>query len=269
MSTISTTTRRLAAPAVLAAALIGAGCNREAQPVSTTKVDPVAAVTPTTQQTTAPKPARWPFVGEPTAPSSSTTFDGAVMMRRNYYVVFDASGSMEQSRCSGNESKIVVAQRALGAFIERLPADVNLGLTVFDNDGIRELIKLQPLNKDGAARTIASIRAGGGTPLAASIRMAYAALTEQGRTQGGYGEFHLVVVTDGEATGENPANVVNAMLKESPVVLHTIGFCIGNDHSLNQKGRVVYRAADNPSELAAGLANVLAEAPAFTVQSFK
>ena len=59
------------------------------------------------------------------------------------------------------------------------------------------------------------------------------------------------------------------MLNESPVVLHTIGFCIGSRHSLNQAGRTIYKAADNPGALQQGLADVLAEAPQFSVQKFK
>lgn len=52
------------------------------------------------------------------------------------------------------------------------------------------------------------------------------------------------------------------------MVLHTIGFCIGEKHSLNQPGRTLYRAADNPEQLRAGLADVLAEAPSFADQKF-
>ena len=166
-------------------------------------------------------------------------------------------------------NEISGSQERVLQFADKLPMDANLGLLVFDGRGIRELIALGPLRPGAAARAIAPIAPSGGTPLAESIRLAYGALTAQGRRQFGYGEFHLVVVTDGEATGENPRDAVNTLLASSPVVLHTIGFCIGQDHSLNQPGRVVYRAADNPAELARGLAEVLAEAPAFDVKSFK
>jgi Ca-activated chloride channel family protein len=77
------------------------------------------------------------------------------------------------------------------------------------------------------------------------------------------------VITDGEASHEDPRDIVNQLIAESPVVLHTIGFCIGAEHSLNQPGRTVYQSADNPQELAQGLAEVLAEAPAFDVKKFK
>jgi Ca-activated chloride channel homolog len=243
-----------------AAALSLFGCSRPAPPASGGDSTAAPASTPAPQ---------WPFsaAGKPTADASAA--DAAVSIKRNYYLVFDASGSMAQSKCSGNESKLAVAKRALVEFTSKLPLDVNLGLSVFDDRGVRELIPLGAINRSAAAQAIATVNAGGGTPLAESIQQAYAALTAQGRKQLGYGEYNLVVVTDGDASTADPRTVVDAVLRDSPVVLHTVGFCIGETHSLNQPGRVVYRAADNPAELASGLADVLAEAPTFDAQSFK
>ena len=62
---------------------------------------------------------------------------------------------------------------------------------------------------------------------------------------------------------------LNTLLKESPIVLHTIGFCIDSKHALNQAGRTIYKAADNPEALRQGLSDVLAEAPQFAVTKFK
>ena len=64
------------------------------------------------------------------------------------------------------------------------------------------------------------------------------------------------------------AAAFSRLLAESPVVIHTIGFCIGEKHSLNQPGRIDYRAADDPVALARGLSAVLAESPDFTVTDF-
>jgi Ca-activated chloride channel family protein len=212
--------------------------------------------------------SRWPYT-DPAQAAASAGVDPASAIRRNYYVVFDASGSMLETRCSDPENKITVAKRALAEFAGKLPPDVNFGLSVFDGSGIRELLPLAPIAADAVATAIAPIRAGGATPLVASMRRAAQALTEQGRRQFGYGEFHLVVVTDGESTDGSPGTVVDEVLASSPIVLHTVGFCIGSNHSLNQPGKVVYRPADNPAELAKGLADVLAESPAFAASSFK
>ena len=269
------TAARFAATALLVAAVTLAGCGRDEKPPGPTGIQPqpVPAPVAAAPQPPAPAPApvkpRWPFINATDTAAASGGLDQAASIRRNYYVVFDASGSMVETRCAGGGgSKIDVAKRALTEFAGKLPRDVNLGLSVFDVDGIREVLPLGPIKEDMLARAIDPIRAGGATPLAQSIRMASEALTAQGRRQFGYGEFHLVVITDGEASGPSPKAVVDKVLAESPIVLHTIGFCIGENHSLNQPGRVVYRSADNPAELARGLADVLAESPSFAATTF-
>lgn len=248
--------------ALVAATMLVLGCDNSPTPA-------VPSAAPKAASNAAPAPGRWPFFNPSETAVAPGGVDSAVSMKRNYYLVFDASGSMSVSKCSGTESKITVAKRALVEFADKLPADVNLGLAVFDDGGVRELITLGPMVRGAVAQAIGPIGAGGGTPLAESIQQAYAALTVQGRKQLGYGEFHLVMITDGEASTADPRTVVNSMLTASPVVLHTIGFCIGADHSLNQPGRVIYRAADNPAELASGLAEVLAESPTFDAKTFK
>jgi hypothetical protein len=188
---------------------------------------------------------------------------------KNYYVVLDASGSMNGTGCSGNLTKFNAARSALLEFARSIAPEANLGLQIFDAGSVRERLALGVGNRERFNEALRGAVANGTTPLQSSIRQAYARLREQGARQLGYGEYHLVMVTDGEADrGEDPSDVVNALLAESPVVLHTIGFCIGENHSLNQPGRTLYRAADNPAQLRAGLAEVLAEAPAFQVVQF-
>jgi hypothetical protein len=103
-----------------------------------------------------------------------------------------------------------------------------------------------------------------------AISAGYAQLEQQAMRQLGYGRYVLVVVTDGQANpGHDPTEKVRWMLNNTPIELHTIGFCIGTDHSLNMPGRTVYKAADNPAALRQGLADVLAEAEAFDVSTFQ
>jgi len=211
----------------------------------------------------------WPFIGAADGATSPSALVANELIRSNYYVVFDASGSMNESRCSGDRSKLAVAKDALLRFAKRLPANANLGLHVFDSQGIRQVLPLGPLDREALERSVDAIRAGGGTPLAESALEAYAVLTAQARRQLGYGEYHLVIVTDGEATGADPRGAVDRIVGESPVLVNTIGFCIKDDHSLNQAGRTLYKAADNPSALDQTLADVLAEAPSFDVTRFE
>ena len=105
---------------------------------------------------------------------------------------------------------------------------------------------------------------GSGTPLTRAVQMAYELLTEQAGKQLGYGEYHMVIVTDGAANQpEKLTQTVNAVLTHSPIIMSTIGFCIAETHSLNQPGRTIYKAADNPEALRQGLQDILAESESF------
>lgn len=208
----------------------------------------------------------WPPLAEDTAVPVAL----AQTATTNYYVVLDGSGSMSREDCSGGLPKIEAALNALREFVSAVPPEANLALAVFDDAGLSERVPLAVGNRGPFMDALDSVRANGGTPLRSSIELGYQKLLAQGRSQLGYGEYHLVVVTDGHAdpSREDPSSVVEAMLSSTPVVLHTIGFCIGNDHVLNQPGRSFYVAADSPDQLRAGLTSVLAESPSFDVSQF-
>lgn len=198
--------------------------------------------------------------------AAGTTPEGLLAV--NYYVVLDGSGSMSETQCTDGRPKQQVATEALDAFARAVPDDANLGLSVFNNDQLVEVIPLGPKRLDALA-SLRKLAPGGSTPLYNAILHAYEKLTQQGERQQGYGEYHLVVLTDGMASkGQDPTSIVRSIFAESPVVLHTIGFCIGEDHALNQPGQSYYSAANNPAELRQGLEGVLAESPAFDVAQF-
>lgn len=191
------------------------------------------------------------------------------VLARNFYVVLDGSGSMKDRSCTSTSSKNHDSKIALVAFSQSVPKNANLGLAVFDANGLRELLPLGQNNRDAFVRAVNAVGPGGGTPLRDAVQLGRRQLETQASRQLGYGEYTLVVVTDGEASlGQDPRIAVNTMLRETPVVLHTIGFCIGAGHSLNQKGRTIYRATNSDQELRAGLAEVLAESPDFSVSRF-
>ena len=193
-------------------------------------------------------------------------------MRKNYYLVLDGSGSMEEDSCGSNESKISVARKATVEWSKTVPEDANLGLLIFSREGIVQKVPLGKgkENRDAFVKAVSGARADGGTPLYTAMKLGYRALEEQGRKQLGYGEYHLVLVTDGEANlGEDPRSMVDYIVSSSPVMITTIGFCIGNKHSLNQPGRVIYHEANNPTALREGLKDVLAESPVFDATVFE
>lgn len=203
----------------------------------------------------------------PPAPTEGDTIVLADdLLAENYWLVFDDSKSMKERACGSNGDKIDVAKAAVQKFINSIPAHANVGLSRLNTS---ETIALGIGNRDALVRAVNAIDAGGGTPLRSSMERAYGILTQQGQRQLGYGAYHLVMVTDGEANiGEDPESVVDLITRQSPIVIHTIGFCIGPDHSLNQPGRTYYAEANNPEELTRGLENVLAEAPKFDVSTF-
>jgi uncharacterized protein with von Willebrand factor type A (vWA) domain len=188
----------------------------------------------------------------------------------NYYVVLDGSGSMQSKQCGGGTSRIDAAVEAMKNFIATIPTDANVGLAAFDRRAISERVALGVGNRDALYDALKNIHAGSDTPLRTAIQIGYDKLTAQARTQLGYGEYHLVVVTDGqpEPRDEDPTPVVKEILSESPIVLHTVGFCIDADHVLNQPNRMYYASATNPDQLQRSLQAVLAEAPAFNAVKF-
>lgn len=204
-----------------------------------------------------------PKSGEPPPPAA----DLAV---KNVYVVFDASGSMDDVSCSGSGlRKLDEARAALTEFLKSVKPNVNLGLLIFDGYGPSERVELGLDNRARFLDQVKSTVAGGGTPLLQAMAMAFESLGVQAQKQLGYGEYNLIVVTDGEASnGQNPEPVVSELASKTPVAIHTIGFCLDGSHSLNQPGKTSYRSADNVEKLRAGLEEVLAEAASFDVKSF-
>ncbi len=217
-------------------------------------------------------------------PEVETTFDdpveipldeemeGAeVSLARNFYFIIDGSGSMDSEpggACRGDQSfgaKLDGAQWAVQEFLTKVPDDVHLGLYVFDRDGRQEVVPLGAGNRDSFLGAVNGIRSGGGTPLAASITYATDRLVEQYQRQLGYGDYRLVVVTDGRAD-QIPEAARYAAHFGMPI--YAIGLCIDEDHPLRRYA-LSYRAADSFADLAEGLEETLAELQSFDVTDFE
>ena len=197
--------------------------------------------------------------------------DATASLTRNFYFVFDGSGSMAEGpsgSCVGDQqfsTKVEGAKWAVREFIKKVPVDTNLGLYVFDGYGQREVVSLGPKNQDKFLEEVEKIQAGGGTPLAGGMQVGTEHLVEQYKKQLGYGEFRLVVVTDGQADSI-PSASLNAIRHGIPI--YAIGLCIGDEHPLRQYA-LSYRAADSADDLRRGLEQTLAELPSFDIQEFK
>lgn len=183
----------------------------------------------------------------------------------------DGSGSMGEStthECGGDQrfrDKMSGARWAIKKFLEQVPEDVHIGLFVFDSQGRREVVPLGGGNRTAFIQAVENIREGGGTPLAEAIQYGTDKLVEKYKQQLGYGEFRLVIVTDGKAQ-QIPEAALYAAKYGIPI--YTIGLCVGTDHPLRHYS-VSYRAADNFADLSQGLKDTLGELPDFGVTEFE
>lgn len=171
---------------------------------------------------------------------------GKISPDKSFYLVIDGSGSMKDKPSTGNfGSKIEGAKWAVKKFVnDVVPADVNLGLYVFDGRGEGERVKLGKNNREKILGEIDQIRADNGTPLNEAIMKATDALVALG-----YGESYIVVVTDGEATDYNGSQDKGAKYAlANDIEIITIGFGMTSKHGLAKSSRS-YRNAANPQEL--------------------
>ncbi len=213
-----------------------------------------------------------------TAPATSdfaTSDLGQISLARNFYFIFDGSGSMRDplsSDCGGDKTfdrKLEGAKWAVAEFLKNVPQDVNLGLYVFDENhrsrSEREVVPLGTNNMAAFLQAINAIEAGGGTPLAEAIRFGAEILARQREQQLGYGEFRLIVVTDGLADDIPQAA---DFATENAIPIYAIGLCIKEDHPLRQYA-VSYRAADNFEDLAKALEATVAETEFYDAKTFE
>lgn len=239
-------------------------CSEERKPSSV-----VTAKTTTPPKVVAEKKkpavdAEWPYLQD----ADETVSVAKNLIAKNYVLIFDGSGSMGETECGDGRKKIDVALEAVSDWATSLPADANLGLVAFYYNKW-EMLPLTPGDRNPFLMSIRSLVAGGRTPLTEAINRAYNTITVAGKKQLGYGEYTIVVVTDGIANNRTAlSETVRKILNTSPINIYTIGFCIGQNHSLNQPGQTVYKAANNPEELKRGLSEVLAESDTFDETEF-
>ena len=197
---------------------------------------------------------------------------GAASTARNIVVVYDNSGSMNegfrhQTGQNRFRTKIEGANWAVHEFIKTVPDDVNLGLMVFGEDGGREVVSLGPNNRQAFLNAIDTVQAGGGTPLGEAILDAVDRLTAQYKNQLGYGEFRLIVVTDGEATGRVTVEEAVKYTDSYGFPIYTIGLDVSDNHEL-RKFSVKYFAASSAEDLQKGLEESAAETETFDDAQF-
>ena len=179
----------------------------------------------------------------------------------NIVVILDASGSM-QEKFSGDQtkSKMEAAKAALLEVLSKAPDDTHIGLLVFSGANIRNEW-VYPLGPKDTQRLTAAIQLpqpSGNTPLGRYIRIGANRLLEQREKQYNYGNYRLLVVTDGEASDADKVRHYTPEILNRQIRIDVIGVDMKTNHML---ANVVdsYRKADNPGELMAAVSEILAE----------
>lgn len=211
-----------------------------------------------------------------TVPASGATSEnpdaytsGEPSLARSFYFVFDDSGSMGSRPpnvgiFSKSDSRIEIAKRATLEFLKFVPEDVNLGLYALN---LGECVPLGLNNREAFIREIKRFSDTGGTPLNNAIRRAVDILVEQRKKQLDYGDFRIIVVTDGEATDGDIGDNAGPYALKARIPIYTIGFCVNGDHALRRYS-LNYRAADNEEDLRKGLEETLGESATYDASTF-
>jgi Ca-activated chloride channel family protein len=262
----------IARTALVACAFIGltacgddsSSTSNNQQPAQSTQSAPAKAATPSQPAAQAPE------------------LQGEASLDVNLYVVFDGSGSMDncppippnpnERNYDGHcQRKINGAKEAVAAVVKTLPPHTNLGLYVFDNNGRSERVKLGPNNSTQFLNQVSRIVAGDGTPLGPAMDKGARALEDQYKKQLGYGEYRLVVVTDGMP--DYMSDVTKALdgIKKSgvPISIYTIGFGMNDPNHPLRKASVTFWAAYTGEQVKDALQKSLSESQDFDPSDFQ
>jgi Ca-activated chloride channel homolog len=240
---------------------------------STTTTGGTAPGTSGTTAGTAPVDDQGNVENQQQASDQELAASGAASCQRNFYVIFDGSGSMRHPPAHASDSadknfssKAEGAKWAVHEFMAKVPDDVNLGLFVFDRNGARQVLPLAAGNREKFLSAVDEVQPRNDTPLGRAIARGVTELSAQYKKQLGYGEFRLIVLTDGEATDNLTAGVNAAARNKIPI--YTIGFDMGETHAL-RKHSVSYRAADSAAEVEKALEAAGAELEVYEPSAFR
>ncbi len=179
----------------------------------------------------------------------------------NIIVILDASGSMrEKFRADESKSKMEAAKAALREVLAKVPDGTNIGLLVFSGSNVHNewVYPLGPKDTEILMAAIDRPQPGGGTPLGKYMRIGANRLLEQREKQYNYGNYRLLIVTDGISQDQEKVEQYTPDILNRQIRVDVIGVDMETDHSL-AKDADSYRKADNPGELVAAVSQILAE----------
>jgi hypothetical protein len=176
-------------------------------------------------------------------------------------VVVDDSGSMREKMASdrGRSPRMDVAKQALSKVIQQLPDQTSLGVLLMNgargNQGW--LVPLSPLDRASTLAKIQNVRPDGGTPLGRSMKVAMDELLAT-RAKRPYGDYRMLVVTDGEATDNHALQAYLPDIVSRGILVDVIGVDMKSDHTLAQRTHS-YRRANDAASFEKALSEVFAE----------
>jgi len=196
-----------------------------------------------------------------------TVYSYDIPTERDVIVLFDASGSMDDTTSTG-ERKIDVAKDAVNKFLHELTADDRVALIVFHGCSGIDVEAEFTYDHDSISESIVDIESEGKTPIEGTLLYAWEYLKN-------YGDrshlWYIVIFTDGEETcGGDPCSAVDVIVSESHTYVNTpvftVGFLIDPDSQaekdlkcIAQKSGGEYFPAPDPEELEEALKKVVEE----------
>lgn len=189
--------------------------------------------------------------------SALTTED---VQKSNVVIILDASGSMKSNLRSVRIQKMQAAKRALKEVLKTVPQNTQIGLLVFSGTNVKNhwVYPLGPRNDNRLNNAIDMIEPGGGTPLGAYIKIGADRLIQERKNQMGYGNYRLLIVTDGQAQDIKLVNSYTPEVLSRGIIMDVIGVDMVQNHILATKVHS-YRKADDPDSLKKAIAEVFAE----------
>lgn len=188
-------------------------------------------------------------------------FSSVAVAGDNIVVVLDNSGSMGNG--FNGQTRMQAAKSALKLVLNNLPDTTNIGLVtinpvIIDKQYTNWIFPIGPIDKQKLNHYVDSLVETGGTPLGAFIKVGADSLLEF-REKQKYGNYRLIVITDGEASDNGLLERYVPDVMRRGVKFDVIGVGLSN-HTLSKKVSS-YRSADNPNSLIQAVQQVLAEVP--------
>jgi len=189
------------------------------------------------------------------APAGSGAVSGAA--HDCIVIVVDLSGSMGDEMGDSGKRKIDAAKQALRVVVPQIPSATWVGIVVTP-DG-QWPYALAPLDRAKVLDAINALDINGGTPIMRHVKLGADRLLAERQKQFGYGNYQLLVVTDGQETeNEGLVEPYARDVRQRGLTFDVIGVAMSEDHALKRYANS-YRDPADPSSLERAVREVLAE----------